>query len=264
MEYINKKKREKREKNKNKKEKGSKIKNRRGRVFNYENVPSSSESYVLSDLHQWEGSSRYNDESMEEIHTGGCGPLLRAKSKHPGSTGTFYFIFMKPSYPSLPPRQPTAADVKQISENLPYCSAFSGKEGLSAYLLFGTLVGWLLVAGRFCSIAKRFFLFFFFIPPISAAIPDKWRGGRDGLGGEVGRLLLNALFEPGAPASSSILTCKLAKIKRELLTRMPGISAGGGNSYSTRSLSKEAFPINVLACNVFCSTSVFFIHASTV
>lgn len=162
MEYINKKEREKREKNKNKKEKGSKIKNRRGRVFNYENVPSSSESYVLSDLHQWEGSSRYNDESMEEIHTGGCGPLLRAKSKHPGSTGTFYFIFMKPSYPSLPPRQPTAADVKQISENLPYCSAFSGKEGLSAYLLFGTLVGWLLVAGRFCSIAKRFFLFFFF------------------------------------------------------------------------------------------------------
>lgn len=109
-----------------------------------------------------------------------------------------------------------------------------------------------------------FSFLFFFIPPISAAIPDKWRGGRDGLGGEVGRLLLNALFEPGAPASSSILTCKLAKIKRELLTRMPGISAGGGNSYSTRSLSKEAFPINVLACNVFCSTSVFFIHASTV
>lgn len=59
---------------------------------------------------------------------------------------------------------PVRADVKQISENLPYCSAFSEKEGLSAYLLFGTgwlagrqagwLAGWL--AG--CSFAKRFFI----------------------------------------------------------------------------------------------------------
>lgn len=86
-------------------------------------------------------------------------------------------------------RQRRRADVKQISENLPYCSAFSGKEGLSAYLLFGTLVGWL-VAGRFGWLAASrnafspFLFFFFFIPPISAAIPDKWRGDGKEEGGD--------------------------------------------------------------------------------
>ena len=53
---------------------------------------------------QERGSSRYNDESMEEeIHTGGCGPLLRAKSKQTGVDWNVLLHFTKPSYPSLPP-----------------------------------------------------------------------------------------------------------------------------------------------------------------
>lgn len=111
------------------------------------------------------------------------------------------------------------ADVKQISENLPYCSAFSGKEGLSAYLLFGTLVGWL-VAGRFGWLAASRnafspFLFFFFLfrrfPRLSRINGAETGRGREGKSAGCSLMLYS---EPGAPASSSILTCKLAKIKR--------------------------------------------------
>lgn len=119
------------------------------------------------------------------------------------------------------------ADVKRISANLPHCSVFSGKEGLSsAYLL----------AEAGCSRLQPRETFFFFFIRRFRGYPGYTAHRRLK---KVGWLLLDTPLA----ASSSILTCKLVNVGGEL-QRGCGISGAGHSRWSEESFSRNFYTAN--------------------
>lgn len=161
-----------------------------GTVFNYENVQGKAVVLISTGGTGWYR-EWYNDENgCTKRYRWMCGAIASKKQTHGvgRNVSILHFIYSRGASRAI---APVRADVKQISENLPYCSAFSEKEGLSAYLLFGT--SWL-GSARLGSAWLAGWLETLFYPPIPRLnAMEMGGGGRK----KVGRLDSLMLHSPG-------------------------------------------------------------------